>query len=62
MLTSAKLRGPRHYKVYFLELHMDVYLSAKFEGGGGGCVILPPPSPLGENWDQSTLAGIGLNS
>ena len=43
MLTSAKLRGPRHYKVYFLKLHMDVYLSAKFEGWGGG-VILPPTS------------------
>ena len=31
MLTSAKLRGPRHYKLYFLKLHMDVYLRAKFE-------------------------------
>ena len=31
MLTSAKLRRPRHQKVHFLKLDMDVYLRPKFE-------------------------------
>ena len=31
MLTSAKIKGPRHQKVYLLKLHMSVYLCAKFE-------------------------------
>ena len=31
MLTSAKLRGPWYEKVYFLKLHMSVYLRAKFQ-------------------------------
>ena len=31
MLTSAKLRGPRYYKVYFLKLSIGVYLRAKSE-------------------------------
>ena len=31
MLTSAKLRGPRHQKVYFLKVHMVLYLRAKCE-------------------------------
>ena len=54
MLTSAKMRGPRHYKVYFLKLHMGVYLHAKFEvssivltsfrQGGGNFTPLPPTS------------------
>ena len=46
MLASAKLREPRYKKLYFLKLHIDVYLPAKFEvsriiltsfrqGGGG---------------------------
>ena len=57
MLTSAKMRGPRHYKVYFLKLHMGVYLHAKFEVSSivltsfrqGGGVILPPfPPPQNE--------------
>ena len=56
MLTSAKLRGPRHYKVYFLKLHMGVYLRAKFEVSSitliglrqGEGVILPPPPPQNE--------------
>ena len=54
MLTSAKLRGPRHQKVYFLKLHMGLYLRAKSEvssiiltsfrqGGWGGGVIKSPP-------------------
>ena len=56
MVTLAKLRGPRPWKVYFLKLHMDVYLRVKFEvsniivtgfrhwgGGGEGNLILPPP-------------------
>ena len=30
MLTSAKLRGPWYWKVYFLELNMCVYLRTKF--------------------------------
>ena len=52
MLKSAKLRGPRHWKVYFLKLHKGVYLRAKFEAStiiltslrhGGNLII--PPSP-----------------
>ena len=31
MLTSAKLSGPWYQKVYFLKLHMCVYLRTKFE-------------------------------
>ena len=31
MLTSAKLRGPWYHKVYFLKLHMCVYLRTKFQ-------------------------------
>ena len=31
MVTSAKLRGSTHLKVYFLKLQMGVYLPAKFE-------------------------------
>ena len=27
----GKIKGARHWKVYLLELHMDVYLRAKFE-------------------------------
>ena len=55
MLTSAKLRGPRHYKVYFLKLLMGVYLHAKFEVYSivltsliqeEGVVLPPSPSPL----------------
>ena len=30
MLTSTKLRAPYYQKVYFLILHMCVYLSTKF--------------------------------
>ena len=51
MLTSAKMRGPRHYKVYFLKLHMGVYLHAKFEvssiiltGFRQGGNFTPPPT------------------
>ena len=52
MLTSAKMRGPRHYKVYFLKLHMGVYLRATFEVSsivlrsfrqGVGANFTPPP-------------------
>ena len=31
MLTSAKLRRFWYYKVYFLKVHMSVYLCAKFQ-------------------------------
>ena len=31
MLTSARLMGPWYKKVYFLKLHMIVYLRAKFQ-------------------------------
>ena len=51
MLTSAKLRGPRYYKVYFLKLNMGVYLRVKFEvssiiltGFRQGVILLPPTS------------------
>ena len=30
-LTSAKLRGPYYWKVYFLKVFMSVYLLAKFQ-------------------------------
>ena len=30
MLTSTKLRWPLHWKVYFLKLHMCMYLRTKF--------------------------------
>ena len=30
MLTSAKLRRPWYWKVYFLKLHMSAYLCTKF--------------------------------
>ena len=52
MLTSAKLRGPRHQKVYFMKLHMGVHLRAKFEVSSiiltsfrqGGVILHPPTS------------------
>ena len=31
MLISAKSKNPKYEKIYFLKLHMDVYVSAKFE-------------------------------
>ena len=31
MLTTAKLRRPRHEKANFPKLHIGVYLQAKFE-------------------------------
>ena len=49
MLTLAKLRRPRHWKVYFLKLHIGVYLCAKLEVSSiiltsfRRGVILPPP-------------------
>ena len=57
MVTSPKLRRPRHQKVYFLKLHMNVYLRANFEassiilihsfrqGGWGGGNFTPIPHP-----------------
>ena len=52
MLTSAKLRGPWYQKLYFLKLHMNVYLRAKFQVSiislrsfrQGGNFIPPPNS------------------
>ena len=57
MLTSGKLRGLRHRKVYFLKLHMGLYLRVKFEvpsiiltsfrqGGGNFTLPLPQNEPL----------------
>ena len=31
MLTSAKLREPRHFKIHVLKVNMGVYFHAKFE-------------------------------
>ena len=52
MLTSAKLRGSWHSKVYFLKLLMCLYLRAKFEVSSiiltsfrQGVILLPPPLP-----------------
>ena len=50
ILTSAKLRGSWYQKVYFLKLHMDLYLRFQvssiivttFSRAGGGGVILRP--------------------
>ena len=69
MLTSAKLRGPRHYKVYLLKLHMGVYLRTKFEvssitltsfrsGGGGGGNFT---SPLPQNEPLKDPSRLGLS-
>ena len=67
MLTSAKLRGPRHLKVYFLKLHLGVYLRAKFEVSsiiltrfrpGGWEVILPLNLP--QNEPLKSLPRLGL--
>ena len=58
MLISVKLGGLWYLKVYFLKLHMCMYLRAKFEvssiiltsfrkelgGGERGWVILSPPT------------------
>ena len=57
MLTSAKLRGPWYWKIYFLKVHMCLNIRIKFEipsiilasfrqGGGGRGVILPSPLHL----------------
>ena len=56
MLASAKLREPRYKKLYFLKLHIDVYLPAKFEvssiiltsfrQGGGNSPHTPQNKPL----------------
>ena len=51
MLTSAKLRKPRYWKVYFLKLHMCANLGTKFQVQVSSMiltsfrqeVILPPP-------------------
>ena len=49
MLTSAKLRRPRHQKTYFPKVNMGVYLCVKFEVSSiiltnfrqGGCNFTP---------------------
>ena len=56
ILTSAKLRGSWYQKVYFLKLHMDLYLRTKFQvssiivttfsrGRGGGLFYAPSHTP-----------------
>ena len=65
VLTSAKLREPRHYKVYFIKLHMGVYLRAKFEVSS---IILisfrqvgnftPPPLPQNEPLKSAPRSGL----
>ena len=44
-MTSTKLRGPWCQKVYFLKLHMRVYLNAKFKIS---IIILTSVRKLGE--------------
>ena len=64
MLTSAKLRNPRHEKVYFLKLRMSMYLRAKFETSGviltsfRQGVTLPPPPPQNEQLKSPPRLGL----
>ena len=51
ILTSAKLREPLHQKVYFLKLHMYVYLRTKFYVSSRILTsfrqdVVPPPTTL----------------
>ena len=68
MLTSTKLRGPWYNKVYFLKLHMCVYLRAKSEVSRiiltsfrQGVTLPPPPPPL-QNKPLKSPHKLGINN
>ena len=61
MLTSAKLREPWYYKVYFLKLHMCVFLCVKFlEWGQGNFTTSPPRPPQDEPLKSQPKLGLKL--
>ena len=65
MVTSAKLREPWHKKVYFLKLHMSVYLHTKFQVSNSILTSFrqgnsPPPLPQTQNEPLKSPPRLGL--
>ena len=65
MVTSAKLREPWHKKVYFLKLHMSVYLHNKFQVSSSILTSFKqgnftPPLPQTQNEPLKSPPRLGL--